>query len=59
MRYLGYIFMLFLVTAAVYAVFNIKDFLITWWRWIKSVGAGGWILIKKLWEMMMGWIGKR
>lgn len=59
MQYLEYIFMFLLVMAAIYAIFNIKDFLITWWRWINLVGAGIWRIIKGLWEMMMRWIGKK
>ena len=59
MIYLEIVFKILLTMTAVYVIFNIKDFLITWWRWIKITGAGIWKLIITLWEMMMGWIGRR
>jgi len=59
MNYLEIIFMAILSMAAIYVIFNLADFIMTWWRWIKRAGQGIWDLIKWLWKVIKGWIGKK
>jgi len=59
MKYLEFIFMGILSMAAIYVIFNIVDFVMTWLGWIRRVGQGLWDLIKWLWKVMKGWIGKK
>ncbi len=41
------LFAIFMVMCVVYVVFNIKDFGLTWWRWITVVPIRFWEVIKK------------
>lgn len=52
MNYLEIIFWIWLIASGVYSIFNIQDFGKFWWKVIT-------IVPKKLWELILKWIGKK
>lgn len=53
MEILKIIFFVFVTMAAVYTIFNIKDFFISWYKWILLLFKGIWNLIKWLWSKII------
>ena len=52
MKLLEILFYMWVVMSAVYVVFNIKDFAMTWGAWLV-------IVPKRLWELVNKWILKK
>lgn len=46
------LFWIWLIMSGVYVVFNIKNFVITWWKWLTIIPV-------KLWELIKKWTGKK
>jgi len=54
MEYLGFLYMLIGAMAIIYVIFNIKDFLNTWYKWIIAGAKGIGRLAVWLWNKITG-----
>jgi len=59
MKYLEITFMVILVMAAVYVIFNFKDFLKSWGAWTLILVKGIWNGIRWAWKKIIGIFKKR
>lgn len=50
MKYLEFLYMAIGAMAVIYVIFNIKDFILSWYRWIIAVGKGIGRLSVWLWK---------
>lgn len=53
MKYLEIAFMILLVMAAVYTIFNLGDFITSWYKWTIAVAKGMGKIIVWLWEKII------
>ena len=54
MEILEIVFIVLMVMAAVYTIFNIKDFFKSWYKWAILLFKGIWNLIKWTWSKIIG-----